>query len=206
MKTNTTRISFVRHGEVDNPLLVNYGRLPDFFLSEEGCRQAQTAADVLEYKPITAIFSSPLRRAVETAECIAVRHAGLTVRALELLNEVYTPFEGRPISEMDEIGWDVYSGNETPFEKPGDVLARVHQFVSEMLHQYRGHHVVAVTHGDVIAFMVLWTKGMPVTPKDRLSLYREASLAHASITTFIYQTASKEEVPTSEYMIPYKKA
>ncbi|KKL24641.1 hypothetical protein LCGC14_2413280 [marine sediment metagenome] len=206
MKTNSTRISFVRHGEVDNPSLVNYGRLPDFFLSEEGCRQAQAAADVLEYKPIAAIFSSPMCRTVETAERIATRHDGLTVRAVELLNEVYTPFEGRLKSEMDEIGWDVYSGNESPFEKPGDILVRVHQFVSEMLHQYGGHHVVAVTHGDVIAFMVLWTKGMPVTPKARLLLYRGAYLAHASITTFVYQTASKEEVPTIEYMIPYKKA
>ncbi len=206
MKTNSTRISFVRHGEVDNPSLVNYGRLPDFFLSEEGYRQAQAAADVLEYKPITAIFSSPMRRTVETAERIAIRHDSLTVRTVELLNEVYTPFEGRLKSEMDAIGWDVYSGNESPFEKPGDILVRVHQFVSEMLDQYSGHHVVAVTHGDVIAFMVLWTKGMPVTPKARLLLYRGAYLAHASITTFVYQTASKEEVPTIEYMIPYKKA
>ena len=203
MKTNPTRISFVRHGEVENPLFLNYGRLPDFFLTEEGCRQAQAAADVLEYEQITAIFSSPLRRAVDTAKCIAVRHDGLTVPALELLNEVYTPYEGRPISEMDDIGWDVYSGNETPFEKPRDILARTQQFVDEMLHQYGGRHIVAVTHGDVIAFMVLWAKGMPVTPKDRLLLYREASLAHASITTFVYQTASKEEIPVIEYMIPY---
>ena len=203
MKTNPTRISFLRHGEVDNPLLVNYGRLPDFFLSEKGCRQAQAAADVLEYKPISAIFSSPMRRAVDTAECIAVRHNNLTVRAIELLNEVYTPFEGWSISEMDEIGWDVYSGNETPFEKPGDILLRAQQFVHDMLYRYGGQHVVAVTHGDLIAFMVLWAKGMPVTPKARLLLYRGEHLAHASITTFVYQTVSQQEIPAMEYMIPY---
>ena len=203
MKTKPTRISFVRHGEVDNPLLVNYGRLPDFFLSRKGYTQAQAAADILEYKPISAIFSSPMRRAVDTAECIAVRHNDLTVRTIELLNEVYTPYEGRPMCELDEIGWDVYSGNETPFEKPNDILSRVHQFISDMVHHYAGKHVVAVTHGDVIAFMALWAKGMPITPKGRLLLYQKEHLAHASITTFVYQTVSQQEVPAMEYMIPY---
>ncbi|MFQ5484409.1 MAG: histidine phosphatase family protein, partial [Desulfobacterales bacterium] len=181
-------------------------RLPDFFLSRKGYIQARAAADILEHKPISAIFSSPLRRAVDTAECIAVRHNDLTVHTIELLNEVYTPYEGRPMGEMDEIGWDVYSGNETPFEKPGEILSRTHQFISDMLHQYGGKHVIAVTHGDVIAFMALWAKGMAITPKDRLLLYRKEHLAHASITTLVYQTASNKEKPSIEYMIPYKKA
>lgn len=66
--TKPTRISFVRHGTVDNPRDVFYGRLPGFVLSVEGDRQARAAAEALRHEPIAAIYTSPMRRARQTAD------------------------------------------------------------------------------------------------------------------------------------------
>lgn len=60
-------VHFVRHGEVFNPSKVIYGRLPGYSLSELGHRQAKAVAEVLSAREISAIVSSPLERARETA-------------------------------------------------------------------------------------------------------------------------------------------
>jgi broad specificity phosphatase PhoE len=70
----TQVVHLVRHGEVENPLGVIYGRLPGYHLSERGKSQAAAAADRLDERAIGAIWASPLERAQETAGAIAERH------------------------------------------------------------------------------------------------------------------------------------
>lgn len=67
-------VHLVRHGEVRNPDGLVYGDLPGFGLSEEGRAQAHRAAARLAAYPLTAIWSSPLQRALQTAEAIAASH------------------------------------------------------------------------------------------------------------------------------------
>lgn len=69
----------VRHGATANNLERPpriQGRRSDLPLSEEGRRQAAAAAEFLAPFPIDAFFSSPLKRARQTAEIIAARHGG----------------------------------------------------------------------------------------------------------------------------------
>src|SRR5215470_2236921 len=74
----TTIVHLVRHGEVANPNGILYGRLPGFGLSEDGQIMAKAAADYLAGRDITVLRSSPLERAVQTAEPIA-EQLGLTI-------------------------------------------------------------------------------------------------------------------------------
>ena len=67
----TAIVHLVRHGEVHNPDRILYGRLPGFHLSEAGRLMAKAAADYLADRDVTVLKSSPLQRAVETAEPIA---------------------------------------------------------------------------------------------------------------------------------------
>jgi broad specificity phosphatase PhoE len=89
----TTTIHLVRHGEVENPKGVIYGRLPGYNLSERGKRQAEAAADRLADRDIGAIWASPLERAQETAEAIAARH-DVEITTDERLIESDTTLEG----------------------------------------------------------------------------------------------------------------
>lgn len=65
----------VRHGEVDNPEHVVYASLPGFTLSERGRHQVTLAARRLAGCPVVAVWSSPLRRALDTAAMVARPHA-----------------------------------------------------------------------------------------------------------------------------------
>jgi broad specificity phosphatase PhoE len=86
-------IHLVRHGEVENPKGVIYGRLPGYNLSERGKRQAESAGRHLSRAPLGTIRSSPLERAQETAAVIAQHHE-LEVVTDDRLTESDTTFEG----------------------------------------------------------------------------------------------------------------
>ena len=66
-----TVVHLLRHGEVDNPERILYGRLPHYRLSELGRRMATMAADHLADHDITLVVASPLQRAQETAAPVA---------------------------------------------------------------------------------------------------------------------------------------
>src|SRR5687768_2128817 len=62
---------YLRHGETEaNASRIIAGSL-DVDLTPLGREQAQAAARALSREPITAVYSSPLRRARETAEPVA---------------------------------------------------------------------------------------------------------------------------------------
>ena len=64
------RLHLVRHGEVQNPDRVLYGRLPSFGLSVDGRRMTQQAAEYVRglQRPVSALVASPLQRTRESAE------------------------------------------------------------------------------------------------------------------------------------------
>lgn len=67
-------VHLVRHGEVHNPRHLVYASLPGFRLSRRGVRQTHQAGDYLAGRPLRAVWSSPLERAVRTAENLAAPH------------------------------------------------------------------------------------------------------------------------------------
>jgi broad specificity phosphatase PhoE len=88
-----TVVHLLRHGEVHNPQGVIYGRLSGYHLSDRGRQMAVAAADFFSERPVVAVFSSPLQRAVETATPVAER-LGLEIIIDERLIEPWNHFEG----------------------------------------------------------------------------------------------------------------
>jgi broad specificity phosphatase PhoE len=196
---NPTSLYFVRHGEVHNPQNIFYGRKDDFRLSKKGQHQAQAVADLLGDKPLAAIFSSPLLRTMQTAEIIRTRHDNLTIESSELLNEVYSPFDGHPLSELIARNWDVYTGVAPDYEQPTDILSRAQRFITDVRQRYSGQYIVAVTHRDVIVFLTLWLNDIPVTANikqgiNRLGLPKDYPTP-GSIVRLVYQTLETDELP-----------
>lgn len=89
----TAIVHLVRHGEVYNPDGILYGRIPGFHLSEAGQLMAKAAADYLAGRDIIVLKSSPLQRAVETAEPIAAE-LDLPIQIDDRLIEPWNYFEG----------------------------------------------------------------------------------------------------------------
>lgn len=90
-------IHFVRHGEVENPDRILYGRLDGFGLSKRGLQMAERSAGALATRPIARIYSSPLQRAQESAKPL-VTATGLPLVIDERLNEGLNVFQGSRLS------------------------------------------------------------------------------------------------------------
>src|SRR5688500_11278565 len=95
-----TTVHMLRHGEVHNPGLVLYGRLPGFRLSEDGLQMARDAADALADRDIVHVVASPLQRAQETAVPTAERF-GLPIHTDGRLIESENVFEGKTVGVGD---------------------------------------------------------------------------------------------------------
>jgi broad specificity phosphatase PhoE len=209
MSNNHTVIHMVRHGHVHNPDRILYGRLPRFRLSVTGREQARTAGRYMADWPLKAVFSSPMLRARQTATEILTFFPALKLQRSKLLNEVCTVFEGWPSAQVDRHNeGDIYTGADACFEQPVDVFERVAKFCRRVRSQFAGQHIVAVTHGDVITFSVLWAMGWEVAPRNKARLrqagYAASYPAHASITSFFFRTASAEDRPAIEYSAPWR--
>lgn len=145
------KIHLVRHGKVENPKGVIYGRLPGYHLSELGKQQAQAAADRLAAADIGAVWSSPLERAQETAEIIAAPH-GLSIVTDERLLESGTSLEGigRTLASFlssPRHWWHLRNPFKPSWgESFSEIRARMLEVVGEALQDAGGREVVVVSH------------------------------------------------------------
>ena len=110
---------------------------------------------------------------METAAEIVKQLDGIEIQISEYLLEAHTPYEGQPIRRLEKRDWDVYSGNRPPYEQPGDVLERAKAFVAKVKKEYPGQEVVATTHGDVIAFLIAWALGKPITNESKQVIHKD---------------------------------
>lgn len=202
-----TTLYLMRHGEVHNPEHILYGRLPDFYLSETGKQQAHGAGKWLKDKNISKIYCSPMERAQQTAGIVAEYQDNFTPVIDERIIEINTPYEGKPLSELEAINWDMYTDNKHPYEVEDTVLNRVHDFFEHVIEQHAGQSIIAVGHGDILVFPWLHAKGVipQAQLKDSLLDYglSEAYPATASIMTFKLTDSPRKVKPQVAYIRPY---
>jgi len=129
-------IAFVRHGQTE---LNRSGRLQgrlDVPLSDLGRRQARALGRGFASEPVRRVFSSPLRRAYETAAAIAGAH-NLAVEVDDRLVELdYGEWDGLPLGDVPVTDWQAWRA-DPEFAPPGgerlvDVTARVAAFCAEV--------------------------------------------------------------------------
>lgn len=87
---------FLRHGETDTNRLGLIAGMQDVGLNETGLRQALAAAERLKDRGIGAIYSSPLRRARATADCVGAALGLPVVEIAELAERRWGELEGKP--------------------------------------------------------------------------------------------------------------
>jgi broad specificity phosphatase PhoE len=147
-----TQVHLVRHGHVENPRRVLYGRLPGFNLSAVGRAQAELLARYFAPLPVAAVWSSPLERAQQTAAAIAEAH-GLVVETDVRLIEATNLFEGA----AGNIAWYVLRHpalwlklrdprGPSWGERNVDLAARIQEAVTAAREAAAGRHAVLVSH------------------------------------------------------------
>lgn len=87
-------VHVMRHGQVENPGGVLYGRLPGYGLSELGHEMARRMGEFWRDVPLTHLRCSPLQRAQETLAPTAAQHPHLEVVTDPRVIEAENKFEG----------------------------------------------------------------------------------------------------------------
>lgn len=173
-------VHLVRHGEVRNPARVRYGRMPGFGLSDRGRAQAKATGHRLAARGVAEIVSSPLERAVQTAEIIARACDVDVVTRDERLIESETVFDRLPLlAPAYPWHWHrLWNPLRPSWGEPFDAIAaRMLAVVRELAARHPHGEAVAVSHRTPI-----WTA------RHRLSRWGPPWLSrprttHASVTS-----------------------
>ena len=140
-------IYIIRHGKTElNKAKVLQGR-SDFPLNEEGIRQAEEAAARLGDVTFAHVYSSPLSRAVQTAEIVAPQiRPVIDERLIEM---DYGPYEGTDLTHLSPELLTFFSDfihNPAPegMEQLSSVIGRAGAFLED-IRQLRGNILIS-TH------------------------------------------------------------
>jgi broad specificity phosphatase PhoE len=186
--SDITVVHVMRHGEVENPDGLLYGRLPGYHLSELGQQMAERVAEHLASRDITHVVSSPLERARETATPIAGAH-GLELATDARLIEAENVFQGRTFGVGDGAlrRPENWKHLVNPF-KPSwgepylEQVVRMMGALDAAKDAARGHEAVCVSHQ-----LPIWTLRSFVERRRLWHDPRKRQCTLASLTTFTYR-------------------
>jgi alpha-ribazole phosphatase len=157
-----TTIFFIRHGVTLWNKSLRYQGQSDIELSEEGLMQADKVAQRLAVEPFSAVYSSDLRRAVDTAQKIAAFHS-LPVIELPGFREIsFGRWEGLTYDQI-KSQWpndiDMFFNLAGQVQIPGgesfhDLHRRSEEALQQILRDHPDQCVAVVSHGGVIRTML----------------------------------------------------
>lgn len=171
-----TLLLLIRHGEneyVKTGKLA--GRLPGVHLNERGQKQAQALGEALTQVPIKAIYSSPLERAMETAEPIAAPHKLTIQQEPDLMDTNVGRWQGKSLKVLRLTkAWKVVQSAPSRFRFPEgesfvDAQTRYIDALERIMQKHKPQDIVAVVfHADPIKLAVSHFLGMPLDHFQRL--------------------------------------
>ena len=166
----------IRHGENDYTKKHKFaGHLPGVHLNARGQDQAHQLSEALKAVPITAIYSSPLERALETAAPIASRQH-LTIQTVDgLIETKIGSWQGRSHRSVSGTrAWKLVRSFPSRFRFPdGESFLECQSRVVTALDTIQKAHkpgelIACVFHADPIKLAVAYYLGMPLDNFQRL--------------------------------------
>jgi probable phosphomutase (TIGR03848 family) len=167
----------IRHGENDYSKTGKLaGRMPGVVLNERGRKQAEELGKALANAPLAAIYSSPLERAVQTAEPIAKARGLKVIQTPGLLEANVGEWQGKSVRRLAlSKYWRVVQNAPSRARHPGgesfaEVQVRIVSALEEICAKHKDRDLVAcVFHSDPIKLAVAHFIGMPLDHFQRLA-------------------------------------
>lgn len=170
-------VLLIRHGENDFVKKQRLaGRLPGVHLNERGRQQAAALAEALKEAPIRAVYSSPLERALETAQPIAAAHKLRVVRRPALIETNVGDWQGKPLAiARRHKTWRILQNHPSQFRFPNgesmlEQQARLVSEVAALCAMHKPKDVIAcVGHADPIKLIIAYYLGLPLDQFQRIA-------------------------------------
>jgi probable phosphoglycerate mutase len=194
---------FVRHGTTPTTGKVLPGRAPGLHLSDAGRAEARAVGTRLgDLGGVRALYSSPMERALETAEDIA-RFVGLPVEIEPGLVECdFGAWTGAGLGAMrNRRVWQAVLRHPAGFRFPGgesfvEVQGRALAVVERLTERHPGQVVVAVSHADPIKVALASALGSP------LDLFQRIVVGPCSTSIVAYGDHSPRVLAMNSYCDP----
>ena len=178
------RLYLLRHGVTESNRNGRYMGRSHEPLSGDGRWQARQLALRLAQVDLSAVYSSPLRRAQETAEIVAGSHR-LPVETepgfIELDLSRWAGLSAAEIEAKDPEAWHTWCDDPSRLALAGiepfaDLASRVKGAVDGLRRRHPNHSIAVVTHDGVVRMAVLQAMGLALTH------YRSIPVDNTSIT------------------------
>jgi len=180
------KLILIRHGECDGNIEGRFRGRFDFPLNQQGIQQAHELSKILKKFDFKFIYSSPLKRARQTADIIAT-HAPSEVISSEAFNNISLgPWNGELKTEIEKkypLEYKIWMKNPEDLNFPGlenlnDVKDRVLRGVKELQSKHPQETIIVVTHRAVLKPLIAGLLEL------KSPWFWKIHLDNASITTF----------------------
>jgi broad specificity phosphatase PhoE len=199
----SSTVHVIRHGEVENPQKILYGRQPGWRLSQRGQEMAEVLGEWSKAIDLGALHVSPLQRAQETAAPIARAHS-IEIHTDERLIEAANIFEGKPFGIGDGVlkhpsAWrHLYNPFKPSWGEPyEEQISRMLAAIFEANKAARGRDAIVVSHQ-----LPIWILRSAVEGRRLIHDPRKRECTLASVTSFHFDNQGLIE--STSYSEPAK--
>ena len=181
------KLYIIRHGQTDWNIAKKIQGRQDIPLNERGRYQAGCLKKAMENRPVTAVFTSPQIRAMETAKAVALSSGSAVIPVKDLMEINYGSWEGKTEEELlqeDRALYEAWWSHPAETAPPGgesisQVNERCQKAWKEIEPQLTGDAAI-VAHGGLLAHFMEQLLGSESVAAS--------TVAHnASITTIEYE-------------------
>ncbi|MBE0684989.1 MAG: histidine phosphatase family protein [Anaerolineaceae bacterium] len=165
-----TTIYLIRHGETDWNLEQKYQGQQDIPLNSTGIKQARLIAESLNGHHFSALYSSDLMRAFQTAQEIGkkIKLSIITHPALREINQ--GEWEGRFIkdvlatseAEVRAVYQNPYTTRKPGGESIAEVADRMYAYLDHLAEKHDQQTIIVVSHGLAIATVLCKARDLPL--------------------------------------------
>ena len=191
-----TTFLIVRHGQTQWNKEGRMMGISDIPLTAEGLKQAKTVAEFLKDYPLDRIVTSPLKRAIQTAQAIHMFHVDIPLERIHDLRErSFGTLEGLTYEQANARAPQIVMGSlwQYPKFRPpdgeslADVTERAQTVFEGLIRSYNGQIIAIVSHGSFIRnFLSVILK----LPLEEVNKYE---FVNASISVVRYSKTSGGE-------------
>jgi len=211
MRVMTTRVYLIRHGATELSAEDKFAGAVDVLLSDTGRKQAQLLGQRLSREKICAVYASPMKRTVATAELIAEPHRLEVMRVDELREIAHGRWEGKSRKDVErEYKEEYHRWENDPFtfaplggESGLQVTARALPALLQLVEKHPGNPFIVVSHKATIRLLLSSLIGFdPRKYRDRLdqspcalNILDFKDVANARLTLFNDVSHYEHDVP-----------
>lgn len=175
----TTTFILIRHGETRWNREGRLMGITDIPLTAEGKRQAARVAVHTCSYPLDIIFSSPLTRAIQTAQAIHCFHRRAPlITDMDLKERNFGALEGVTYEEANarhseliyNEAWKYHHFRPKGGESLADLETRADAFLSSVFPTYKGKRIAVVSHGTFLRVLICRILAIPLTNFSQLHM------------------------------------